>query len=55
MSVNPYDSEERSSNNEVRVQRRFIKGPDSKVRDETLAKLNKEIKEKDATLNEINA
>lgn len=55
MSTNPYDSEERSSNNEVRVQRRFIKSPDRKVHDETLAKLNKEIKEKDVTLAEINA
>ncbi|CCH41126.1 Nuclear segregation protein BFR1 [Wickerhamomyces ciferrii] len=40
---------------EPRVQKRFIKGPDNKARDEIINKLNKEIKAKDLTLNEIKA
>ncbi|CAM9021311.1 unnamed protein product [Wickerhamomyces anomalus] len=44
-----------ATSNEPRVQRRFIKSPDSKVRDDTLAKINQEIKQKDIALAEINA
>lgn len=44
-----------SANPEPRVQRRFIKSPDSKARDEVFAKLNQEIKQKDTALAEINA
>ncbi|KAH3679623.1 hypothetical protein WICMUC_000855 [Wickerhamomyces mucosus] len=40
---------------EPRVQKRFIKGPDPKIRDEKLSKLNSELKQKDIQLNEINS
>lgn len=51
MSSN-YDREERD---EFRVQKRFIKGPDSKARDERLGQLNAQLKQKDMQLTEINA
>lgn len=38
---------------EFRAQRRFIKAPDTKARDETLAALNAQIKQKDTALEEI--
>jgi uncharacterized coiled-coil DUF342 family protein len=44
-----------SESSEFRVQRRFIKSPDTKARDDALAKLNAEIKQKDSLLNEIKA
>lgn len=40
---------------EFRAQRRFIKSPDTAARDEQLAKINAEIKQKDSLLTEIKA
>lgn len=42
-----------SEEQEFRVQRRFIKSPDTKSRDEAIAKINAEIKQKDAELAQI--
>lgn len=44
-----------STPSEFRVQKKFIKSPDTKARDEALTKLRAEIKQKDDQLTEINA
>ncbi|KAH3682138.1 hypothetical protein WICPIJ_006896 [Wickerhamomyces pijperi] len=50
-----YDREDREERDEFRVQKRFIKGPDTKARDEKLGQLNAQLKQKDQQLTEVNA